>query len=551
MALGLRIRELPASEADERAEHWLSAPRAWPGLRRPVSGPALRGPAQARRHRADPRAPAAPAADGRAFRRPSTPSSGPASRRSCWTGWSARTADRAARHARSRRGDQRLRRRCTCSARGRGRRSARRHRVAIPRPRRVLEARGHPAFGPLLRRLCGTTSPRGSPHGGPRSSAPAGGDGSPRRRPEATPRHDPSGAGASMATPRRSPCWCCSRPGRALSAAGWARPLLRPAPDGGGTGAGRPWWPAATCGRTSGRPSLAAFAGPRGRARRSGSALGFAAALAPPHRRPPRAGHDPPQRDSPRHPCAALRHLARNRPRLEARPGDRARRRAHLLRGLQRGAGGRSAARRAPPHAGRRTEASWCGRSMSRRSRAGCWAASRSPSGSRSPEPSSASSSPRAAGLGYLLQFAQSTYNAALTIALILAHHGRRAGAVRVRRAARAAPPSLAPPLNRPRRTAPWRSPKPAMARDPPGRATFVPSDRAAPERGPLPPDLRARRSDGRARQLRHRGQRRLGRVEAQPEVVVRVRRRRGRWAGASGGSTRPRSACRARSPAG
>ncbi|MCY4025670.1 MAG: ABC transporter ATP-binding protein [Acidobacteria bacterium] len=28
-----------------------------------------------------------------------------------------------------------------------------RHRVAIPRPRRVLEARGHPAFGPLLRRL--------------------------------------------------------------------------------------------------------------------------------------------------------------------------------------------------------------------------------------------------------------------------------------------------------------------------------------------------------------------------------------------------------------
>ena len=27
------------------------------------------------------------------------------------------------------------------------------HRVPIPRPRRVLEARGHPAFGPLLRRL--------------------------------------------------------------------------------------------------------------------------------------------------------------------------------------------------------------------------------------------------------------------------------------------------------------------------------------------------------------------------------------------------------------
>jgi len=27
------------------------------------------------------------------------------------------------------------------------------HRVGIPRPRRVLEARGHTAFGPLLQRL--------------------------------------------------------------------------------------------------------------------------------------------------------------------------------------------------------------------------------------------------------------------------------------------------------------------------------------------------------------------------------------------------------------
>ena len=27
------------------------------------------------------------------------------------------------------------------------------HRIGIPRPRRVLEARGHPAFGPLLQLL--------------------------------------------------------------------------------------------------------------------------------------------------------------------------------------------------------------------------------------------------------------------------------------------------------------------------------------------------------------------------------------------------------------
>ena len=41
------------------------------------------------------------------------------------------------------------------------------HRVPIPRPRRVLEARGHPAFGPLLRRLwdelAGDAPPDGPP----------------------------------------------------------------------------------------------------------------------------------------------------------------------------------------------------------------------------------------------------------------------------------------------------------------------------------------------------------------------------------------------------
>ncbi len=40
-----------------------------------------------------------------------------------------------------------------------------RHRVAIPRPRRVLEARGHPAFGPLLRRLWDDLAAGESPQG--------------------------------------------------------------------------------------------------------------------------------------------------------------------------------------------------------------------------------------------------------------------------------------------------------------------------------------------------------------------------------------------------
>ena len=50
-----------------------------------------------------------------------------------------------------------------------------RHRVAIPRPRRVLQARGHPAFGPLLRRLWDGLTTEAEAPAAPRAAAAPGG----------------------------------------------------------------------------------------------------------------------------------------------------------------------------------------------------------------------------------------------------------------------------------------------------------------------------------------------------------------------------------------
>ena len=150
VALGLRIRELPAAEADERAEHWLSVlGLAGLGDRYPaqLSGGQRKRVAIAQVLALRPRVLLMdePFAALDAIVRTRITQE--------LLGWVER--ERLTVLLVTHDLEEAISASDVVHVLGAGPRASirARHRVAIPRPRRVLEARGHPAFGPLLQRL--------------------------------------------------------------------------------------------------------------------------------------------------------------------------------------------------------------------------------------------------------------------------------------------------------------------------------------------------------------------------------------------------------------